>query len=243
MTAPLRLTRKQSAWSAGIKALLLVLGVVGQIATYGGSSFMSSKLPLFYTNQSNWAIMLIAAVLLVYDVLRLCRGERAPVPPNWLQIVRYAGTVAIALTFVVFSLMLTPQMIMQGKAGYLTSLSNLCVHNLVPLLALLDFFLFGYVIDAKRGTFLWCAVMPLYYTAFALIVSTTGDAPFGPDMKVPYFFFDYVKNGWLRVSADGLGVVWWFLILCAAVLAMGYGIMAAARRVRFRAESCESARG
>ncbi len=234
-------TRRADIAGIVIKTLLLIVGVIGQIATYGGHDFMSSRLLMFYTNQSNWVIMAIMAVFLTYDVLHLCRGAAAPVPPNWLMIVRFSGTVAIALTFVVFSLLLTPQMLMQGNGAYLTSLSNLCVHNLVPLLAILDWCLFGYPIDPKKGTFLWCIAMPLYYCVFAIIMSTTGDEPFGPGMKVPYFFFDYVKNGWLRISSEGLGFVWWFLILCVAVIAMGYGCMAIARAVRKKREAALAA--
>lgn len=230
-----RQTRAADVWAVGIKALLLVCGVVGQIATYGGQDFMASKMLMFYTNQSNWVIMAVTVVFLVYAVLKLCMGARAPVPANWLMIVRFSATVAITLTFVVFSLLLTPEMLKNGNAAYLTTLSNLCVHNLVPLLAILDWCLFGYPINAKRGTFLWCSVMPLYYCAFALIVSTQSDCGFGPDLKVPYFFFNYVKNGWLRVSG-GFGVVWWILILCVVVLAMGYGLMAVARAVRRKHE-------
>ncbi len=217
--------------AVAIKALLLLIGIVGQLAgtVFDHTDFMSGGHFLYYTHQSNLAVMAVIAVFLVYDILRLVRGARAPMPPNWLMIVRFSVTVAIALTFLVFSMLLTPQMIAESHADYLFSINNLCVHNLVPLLAVLDWCLFGYPIRARRWTFLWGAIMPLYYCVFALVLSTTGADAFGSGRKVPYFFFDYDKIGWLRIQNGQPGFVWWFLILCVVVLAMGFGLMAVAQ--------------
>ena len=216
-----------------IKALLLLFGILGQLegVLSGHTDFMSGGHFLYYTHQSNLVIMAVIAVFLVYDILRLVRGDCAPVPPNWLMIVRFSATAAITLTFLVFSVLLTPEMIAEGHASYLFSIGNLCVHNLVPLLAILDWCLFGYPIRAGRWTFLWRTAMPLYYCAFALILSTTGANAFGTGQRVPYFFLDYENNGWLRIQNGQLGLVWWFLILFVAVLAMGLGLMAAAQAV------------
>lgn len=200
-----------------LKLMLLAAGVVGQIYTFGGSNFMASALPLYYTNQSNWWIMAITAVFVVYDIMRLSKREIAP--PDWLIKIKFTFTVAITLTFVVFSLMLTPQMLLEGGGAYLTSVSNLCVHNLVPILAIADWFLDAYSFNAKKNTYLLGAIMPLYYLAFALICSFSG-VDFGGGSKVPYFFLDYEASGWFSLSNGRFGVAWWIIILVAAVLLM-----------------------
>lgn len=217
-------SNKQTVWGIIIKSALLIIGVIGQTVTVSSMNFMSSAHFKYFTNLSNIWIMAIIAVFLVYDILRLVKGDSAPHPKNWLYTVKFVCTVAITLTFLVFSVLLIPQLIAEGNAAYIFSISNLCVHNIVPMLAILDFCLFDYDFKTSKLTFLWSALLPIAYSAFVIICSYCG-VMFGED-KFPYFFFNYDNNGWLSIKDGNLGVAYWILLLAGVVFLIGIGLIA-----------------
>lgn len=202
-----------------LRASLLVIGGVGQWLTFTNENFMASTAVRYYTNQSNWFIMAITAVFLVFDVLKLRRGDAAPQPPNWLYAVKHVCTVGITLTFLVFSFMLMPQMISEGHGGYIFTAGNLCVHSLVPVLAIVDWCLWAWPYRTKRGSAALGIILPLCYVIYALVGSAFG-MTFGEGSYVPYYFLDYRALGWLRIDPPSLGVVWWIIILSAVILLM-----------------------
>jgi hypothetical protein len=106
-------------YSPVLKALVLLLGAMGQYYSLRGSSFASGAHFLYYTNVSNILASLLAAVLLALDI-RALRAGRALLLPRWLWEVRFALVAGILLTFVVFSLLLIPRM----PFSYLSSPSN-----------------------------------------------------------------------------------------------------------------------
>ncbi len=223
-------TFRDDALPVLLKAALLFFGVLGQLTQGEPGDFMSRSRWLYYTNQSNLIIMLVVAVLLVYDVLRLVRRDHAPVAPDALQTVRFVATVGVMLTFVVFSLLLTPEMLRNGQGAYLTTTSNICVHNLVPILAILDFCLFAWPWKTGGRTYLLGAIMPLAYVAFVYIGGPLG-LTFGEGKRVPYFFFDYVANGWFSLGNGRFGTAYWLVILTLSVLGMGLLLIAIKNRV------------
>lgn len=205
-------------------SLLILCSLLGQHFTLAGAeNFMQKNAYLYYTNQSNLLVMAVAAVMLFFEARKL-KGLKIPVWAFWLE---YVAATAIALTFVVFSLMLTPEMIMSGKTSYLYSPSNLFVHNVVPILMIVCWCLFGSADGMNPRMFPICIIPAFMYTAFVYIrVALNLRFGFSP---VPYFFFDYQKNGWFSIGKNGIGVVWWMLLLIAAVMGMGYGLMSIVR--------------
>ena len=41
------------------------------------------------------------------------------------------------------------------------------------------------------------------------------------DSIVPYYFLDYQKLGWLRISGNGIGVIYWILLISVVMLGIG----------------------
>ena len=192
-------------FSPSLKALILLLGIMGQYFTLNGSRPASGAHFLYYTNISNILISLLAAVLLVLELRALMAGN-ALILSRWLRKIRFALTAGILLTFVVFSLLLIPKM----PLNYLTSPSNLLLHNLVPLLASLDFILFSH----SRGENLtvWPGLaLPLAYFFFIFGLMLSG-VRFN-NSAAPYFFLDFQANGWFTLGGGKLGVFWWLLII------------------------------
>lgn len=195
-----------------LKTLIVILGVLGQILTFGRSGFKSAENLFYYTNISNILVFLLAFVLLARET-RAIRDGREALHPPFLHTLRFILASGILLTFTVFNLLLLPSL----PKSYLLSLNNLLVHNLVPLMACADFVLFDQSekgkLKAAQGL-----ILPALYLLFFLALTAfsfrfrTGAAP--------YFFMDYEKNSIFAIGDGKLGVFWWILLLVALQLVL-----------------------
>lgn len=224
-------------WSFIIKSLLIIAGIIGLIATFGSSGFMSASALLFFTVQSNIWIITIVLVFLVIEIIEMVKHKK--IIPNWLKTIKYVFTVAITLTFVVFSLLLTPEMIISGNAAYLLSIGNICVHNLVPILAIIDWLLFDEEYKSNKKSFLFGIIMPLYYCIFALVASTI-PLNFGEGKKVPYFFFDYEANTWFGLGNGKFGTFYWIALLVGVVFGLSWILMFAKNKILARKQKSKT---
>ncbi len=158
-----------------------------------------------FTTQSN---ILIAAICLVFLIIDLrTKGQRRI--PKWLYTIKFMSTTAIVLTYVVFATLLSPLLSLQ----YIISPANVFLHNLTPILALLDFLLCDRAFKTSKN-FVWLSlVMPLFYSVyFFTSYEITGKLP------IPYFFLDYKKLGWFTIGANGLGVTYWSVLICGMLI-------------------------
>lgn len=179
---------------------------------------------LYYTMQSNIFAIGTAIVVLLCEVRRL-KGKPFPIGVQYLRLL---SAIAITLTFLVFSLMLTPQMIMEGNAWYLLSPGNFFVHNLVPIGAILDWCLFGSAKNLKKISGCSGMIPALAYVLFVYLCVALG-IRFGFN-KVPYFFLDYEAFGWFRIGVGGIGVFYWIAILGIVLAIVGYLFLAIAKK-------------
>ncbi|MFH1512009.1 MAG: Pr6Pr family membrane protein, partial [Bacillota bacterium] len=126
--------------------------------------------------------------------------------------------VGITITFLIFWIVLAPQM----EKEYLLSLNNILVHTLVPLLFIADFFLFDKVALLHKTEVLWSVAMPLYYFVFSVVnAAVNPKLEFQGGSRYPYFFLDADKNGWFRLR-NGMGVFWWAVLFLGLTLGLGY---------------------
>lgn len=207
-----------------INGLLIIFGLLGLYFTIFGEGFMNTGTFRYYTVQSNILAMLMAVVIIIFEARRL-KGRAVPAVVEHLRLM---STVAITLTFLVFSVMLTPKLIADGQGSYLTTPGNLFVHNLVPICAILDWCLFAGATKIKRAGVL-CGLIPAFlYMCFVHVCVTIG-LDFSGN-AVPYFFFDYQTYGWLSIGSAGLGVIYWIVILAIVLLLLGSAFLLLARR-------------
>lgn len=198
-----------------LNLLTVIFGACGLGFTIFGDGFMNSGTFLYYTVQSNILAMLTSMVLIVFEWHSL-KGYEVP---NAVQFFRLLSAVAITLTFLVFSLMLTPQMIIEGNGAYLRSPGNIFVHNLVPVCAILDWCLFGSAAKLRKVDSL-CGMVPAFaYVCFAYICVARGIR--FSDNVFPYFFLDYKTYGWFRIGNGGIGVIYWIIILAVVLYGLG----------------------
>ncbi len=214
-------------YSPALKAIIIIAGVFGQAVSLRRGGFDSGAYFLYYTNISNILVTLFSVIFLVLDLSARNRGEPLTLP-RWLLTVRFTLTAGILLTFAVFSLLLIPTV----SLSYLASPANLLVHNLVPLLACLDFILFRHTWEEKQPLLPGLA-LPFIYFAFIMALTFSGVRFNG--QAVPYYFLDFRANGWFTAGAGTLGVFWWLLILGALTTLLAY-ILRGLQRLSARRE-------
>ena len=154
----MRITERDVRISCLLKGIVIIAAAVGVLKSVfaGNNTFMGgSHVFMFFTIQSNIAAALICAVGL-YKLL-----NRKPVSNTW-YLVKFVGTVSITLTGMVFCFVLAPTL---GK--YAWSLANVLTHVVVPLAAVIDFFVTGrYGTIAKKDVW-YVTLPPLAYAVYA----------------------------------------------------------------------------
>jgi len=163
---------------------------------------------VYYTNLSNYICAGVMFVSLLRTYRQVSRGKEGycDTMPGF----SFLCVILILVTFLVYNILLADQTPLE----YFSSLSNVLMHCILPLL-----FIFHWVLFYKHGTMHWyqpllCMVMPLLYVIYIVI-----RAPFvkgKPGLDVwPYFFLDM----------DSLGIggfLRWLFVLLIAFLAIGY---------------------
>ena len=197
-----------------IKAAIIIVGILGIIFTTFSTSFMSrGSVFLFFTVQSNIAMILMAIVFLINDILIAFKKNGFINQP--LLFLKYISTVAVTITFIVFFTMLIPSL----PLSYVLSFNNFSLHLIVPVLAIIDFFLFDTEIDLTLLKSLFGVSMPIYYIFFVYIGVHYGFDYNGKGLKFPYFFMDYESNGWFFEKGT-MGVIMWVLILSIGIIGL-----------------------
>jgi hypothetical protein len=193
-------------------ATLVVVGILGIIFTASSSDFMGgASVFLFFTVQSNIFIIAIALLFLINELVSLF-SKKSFINQILLHI-KFVATVAITITFIVFFTMLAPLM----GTDYLLSFNNFSLHAIVPIIAIVDFILFDTDIHLTYPKSLIGGAMPLYYVFFVYI-GVPLNFQYGENLKFPYFFLDYEKNGFFLEK--GFGVVFWIIAMLIGIFSL-----------------------
>ncbi len=197
-----------------IKAAIVVIGVLGIILTAISTEFMGgASVFFFFTVQSNIFIMLMALIFLINEVVVLI-SKKSFINQVLLHI-KYVATVAITITFLVFFTMLAPLMGMD----YLLSFKNFSLHAIVPILAIVDFFLFDKDIKLTYKSSLLATISPICYVVF-VYVGAIFKIQYGKDLYYPYFFLNIDTNGFLFEKGT-MGIIPWIIILLGFIIGLG----------------------
>ncbi len=197
-----------------IKVALVVMGVLGIVLTAQSSEFMGGgSVFFFFTVQSNIFIMLMALIFLVNEVEVLI-AKKSFINQVLLHI-KYVATIAITITFLVFFTMLAPIM----GVDYLLSFKNFALHAIVPILAIVDFFLFDKDIQLTYKSSLLATIAPICYVAFVYIGSIF-KIQYTKDLYYPYFFLNVDTNGFFFEKGT-MGIIPWIIILLGFIIGLG----------------------
>ena len=197
-----------------IKASLVIVGIFGIVFTVLSSAFMGgASVFFFFTVQSNIFIIAMALIFLINEVVVLLK-KKSFINQTLLHI-KYVATVAITITFLVFFTMLAPLM----GIDYLLSFNNFSLHAIVPILAIVDFFLFDTDIKITYKSSLLATISPISYVAFVYI-GRIFNLKYTENLYYPYFFLNIDSNGFLFEKGT-MGVIPWIIILLGAIIGLG----------------------
>ena len=222
------MTKTKKRISFVLKLIVILSAAVGTVisACAGRSSFMGgSRVFMFFTIQSNIAV----AILCAAGAFLLMRNRTVG---NAGYVVKLVGTVSITLTGVVFVLLLAP--ILGNRAW---NIQNTLTHVVVPIAAVVDFFVAASGAGLKRRSVIWVIIPPMLYAIYAGIGYVRG-WEFIKGQNYPYFFLNWGSPAGAFGFTKGLpymGCVWWILVLLLFLLAVGWGYVALAYRLEKRA--------
>ncbi len=211
---------KAKVLSIVFKCIVIVSSAVGIIlsAIAGAQSFMGGgRVFMYFTVQSNIAIALVCAV----GAVLLLRNQ--PVQDIW-YLIKFVFTVSITLTGVVFCFVLAPTL---GKHAW--RLQHVLTHVVVPLAAVLDFFVTGRYSSMKKRSVYFVIIPPLLYAIYTGI-AYAAKWEFSKGVHYPYFFLNWDSPAGAFGFTNELpymGCAWWILLILVMLLAVGYGYLLA----------------
>jgi len=190
--------------------LIAAAGLIDLCGVFQGMFYVNVL--YYYTAQSN----IMAIVLFLMLIVKTVSGIRNDETDSACYFPRFSMicTINVLLTFVVFWILLVPQL-----AGILPlwTFSNLAVHAITPLLCLVDYILFSKPRRLKYRDVYYVTIFPICYLIGSSIaglaghdyaISNTDGAP----VRFPYFFYDFDRIGLLALAYIA-GIVIFFLII------------------------------
>ncbi len=202
-----------------LSLIVIVAGIYGSVRTIWMDGRPDFTHLLYFTVMSNLAI----AGLYLYFLYAERRELRDPSfrIPQGMHTLKYVLTISIVLTCGVFFVLLLPQY----GLSVLWMPGNLSTHLIAPIAAILDYIFFEKSHIKHGFTLLYTLIPPYAYVALTLVLSRLG-VRYAEGEIVPYYFLNYEKLGWLRIFENGLGVIYWILIISLVMLGIGQLILA-----------------
>ncbi len=209
-----KLTSTKRNISFILKAVVIVSAILGTfLSAYAGRhSFMGgSRVFMYFTIQSNIAMAIISAIGCNYMIKNKLPGKA------W-QIIKFVGTVSITLTGVVFCFVLAPTL---GEHAW--NIQNVLTHVIVPLAAIMDFFVVSNVFSIQKKNVFFVIIPPILYAIYAGVGYVQG-WQFAEGINYPYFFLNWgSKAGAIGFTNElpFMGTVWWILALLIFLIVVG----------------------
>lgn len=210
---------KQKTVSLILKAIVIYFACTGTVLSMkaGNNAFMGgTRVLMYFTIQSNLALALISLV----GGCILLSGKKVP---GWWYVVRFAGALSITLTGVVFCVVLAPTL---GKFAWVKN--NVYTHVIVPIAAVVDFFVSCLDADIPKRKVVYVTLPPLAYAIYAGI-GYLCNWQFARGQNYPYFFLNWGSPAGAFGFCEGLpfmGCMWWILLLLAMLILVGLGYLA-----------------
>lgn len=206
----------EMAFQIVLECVIVLLGTCGMILHSGWIKGETRKdFFRYYTNLSN----LLVTVFFLFRLVIRIRGSydgffgRIVFSQIWL----YSVAMSIFLTFAIFHFVLMPSIKQDPEISdefrHFSDISNIIVHYLVPLLSLLDWFLFAVKTELRYSWALIWTVIPWIYVIYAFIRAADGVPLEHTDSAYPYEFMDAGKHGWKTVIRNCLlvGIIFAFI--------------------------------
>lgn len=206
---------KQKSVSITLKLVTIISALSGTfLSAYAGrNSFMGGRTVfMYFTIQSNIAIAVICAV----GLLKLLKNKKVS---NLWYTAKFIGTVAITLTGIVFCFVLAPTM-----EKYAWNFQNILTHVVVPITAIIDFFIVSLNSNIKKTASLYVVIPPILYAIYAGI-GYVNNWQFAEGINYPYFFLNWGSPAGAFGFTNELpfmGCAWWIIAIFVFLIIIGY---------------------
>jgi hypothetical protein len=183
------------------RALLVIVCLCGVILNVSALGSRLSSILSYFTIQSNIAVLLFFAGLMIYT------WHRGSLPASaWYSTVKGCVTLCITVTFLVFHFILRPTLFsMSASVTYVFSPANFIVHYVVPIMTIADWLLFEPKGGFRKTDPLKWLIAPLAYLIFVLIGARFGIFS-NSGSRYPYFFLDIDKYGAPQIALNCLAI-------------------------------------
>ena len=180
------------------KILILIISGIGLYLNFDLLGIKGS-LP-YFTIQSNIFCFALYLVIIILELFKKLKNSK------YYYIFKGMATMAITTTMLVFQLMIAPN----GLGVYENSvLACEIVHLIVPLMIILDYFIFAEKGNIKRNyPFYWSLIL-IAYLVFVIIYASFGGTWNGANY--PYFFLNIDKLGLFNVIIYCLVIIVFYL--------------------------------
>lgn len=211
----MKVSTKQLILTVILKLTVFISATVGIIlsAIAGIESFMGgSTVFMYFTIQSNILIALVCLIGLCIVLFKL--------KFNYIwSLIKFVSTISITLTGLVFCFVLAPTM-----ATSAWGLSNILTHVVVPLAAVIDFFVIGINLEYKKTDVIYVIIPPLLYAIYAGIGYAL-NWQFSKNTNYPYFFLNWgskAKAFGFTNELPYMGVMWWIILLLLLLVGLAF---------------------
>lgn len=188
-----------------IYCTLAVIGFFNSFGYFDAKFF--GNFYVYYTNLSNYICMGFMIAVLISTIKHTKEDGYCNTSPRF----NFCCVVMIAITFLIYNVLLAKDF---SVVNYFTSLNNILMHIILPIMFILNWVLFY---EHKKAKWYWpllCLIMPIIYLIFILIRAVIiGNKPGA--LLYPYFFLNITELGWGRFFM-------WLGILLVIFLAISY---------------------
>ena len=210
----MELSKKQFITSLVLKSILIISVIIGVIVSATSESEFTSgnMIFMYFTIQSNILIAIVCLIGLIF-LLKNFKANRI-----W-YVIKLVSTISITLTGLVFTFMLAPTL---GSQAW--NLANILTHVIVPVSAVVDFFVVGINMYFKKKDVIYVIIPPLLYAIYAGIGYKL-DWKFTTEYNYPYFFLNWgSKAGAFGFSSElpYIGVMYWIILLLLLLIGLGF---------------------
>lgn len=155
----------------------------------------------FFTLQTNVFVVIFAAILCVCIVLELCCNKPvAFATKKTFLTLKLMVSFFITITGVIYCFVLAPAGIIYNHpdAPNMFNLRNVLLHIVVPIMTVVDYFLFSPKIYISKKTAFAFLIYPIFYFLLVNVRVWCGGTPFYDGTMYPYFFIDPTldNQGW-----------------------------------------------
>lgn len=192
------------------QTIYVILGFLGAVNSLGYfDAKFNNEFYVYYTNLSNYICLGVMVAIWIRTINESLRKQDCLC--TTLPTFNFLCLIMILVTFLVYNLLLAKD---KTVVEYFTSLGNMTMHVILPIMFVLNWILFY-----EHGKLKWyypflCFIMPLIYVAFIVIRASLLKGNTSATLY-PYFFLNIDKLGFG-------GFLGWVGALLGVFLIIGY---------------------